>query len=261
MSNTTLVLVIIVAVVVIAGIAVVAFLGARKKKTENLREQFGPEYDRAARQFDDPRKAESELRERRKRHKQLELRSLDAAERDQFEERWKTVQADFVDDPSHAVRQADGLVVEVMTARGYPVNDFDRRADDLSVQYPVVTQHYRQARTIAKANEQGIADTEDLRHAVTSYRSLIEALLHDSDGHRDDKDPRQDRGADDRGADDRGADDGRDHRRDDDRHQGEDRHTDNRTGHRNDDNRRGESSNDHQADSGTQRMTERETNP
>ncbi|MDQ2707931.1 MAG: hypothetical protein M3Z25_09965 [Actinomycetota bacterium] len=245
---------IIVAVVVIAGIAVVAFLGARKKKTENLREQFGPEYDRAARQFDDPREAESELRERRKRHKQLELRSLDAAERDQFEERWKTVQADFVDDPSHAVRQADGLVVEVMTARGYPVNDFDRRADDLSVQYPVVTQHYRQARTIAEANEQGTADTEDLRHAVTSYRSLIEALLHDSDGHRDDKDP-----LDDRGADDRGADDGRDHRRDDDRHQGDERHADNRTGNRND-GRRGDSSNGHQADSGTRRMTERETN-
>ncbi len=222
MSNTTLVIVIIVAVVVIAAVAVVAFLGARKKQTENLREQFGPEYDRAARESDDPRKAESELRERQKRHKELELRTLDAGERDQFEGRWKNVQADFVDDPSHAVRQADGLVVEVMSARGYPVEDFDRRADDLSVQYPVVTQHYRDARKISKANEAGTADTEDLRRAVTSYRSLVEALLHDNDGHRDESNRGNDR-------------------------------TDN-------DSRRADSSNGHQADSGTRRMTERETN-
>ena len=93
------------------------------------------------------------------------------------------MQRQFVDDPSNAVRNADLLVVEVMAARGYPVEDFDQRADDLSVSHPEVTQRYREARRIAQANKDGNADTEDLRQAVTSYRSLVQALLED-DGDR-----------------------------------------------------------------------------
>jgi len=81
------------------------------------------------------------------------------------------------------VRNADLLVVEVMSARGYPVDDFDQRADDLSVSHPEVTQRYREARRIAQANADGTVDTEDLRQAVTSYRSLVLALLAD-DGDR-----------------------------------------------------------------------------
>jgi hypothetical protein len=95
-----------------------------------------------------------------------------------------------VDDPSDAVRNADRLVVEVMAARGYPVEDFDQRADDLSVSHPEVTQRYREARGIAQANEDGNADTEDLRQAVTSYRSLVLALLGD-DGDRSQPDVRE----------------------------------------------------------------------
>jgi dephospho-CoA kinase len=60
------------------------------------------------------------------------------------------------------------LVVEVMSARGYPVEDFDQRADDLSVSHPEITQRYREASRIAQANEDGTVDTEDLRQAVTS---------------------------------------------------------------------------------------------
>ena len=106
-----------------------------------------------------------------------------AFEREDFERRWSEVQGQFVDDPSNAVRNADLLVVEVMGARGYPVEDFDQRADDLSVSHPEVTQRYREARRIAQANKDGNADTEDLRQAVTSYRSLVMALL-DDDGDR-----------------------------------------------------------------------------
>ena len=93
----------------------------------------------------------------------MELRTLDAAEREDFERRWTNVQGKFVDDPSSAVRNADQLVVDVMSARGYPVEDFDQRADDLSVDHAEVTQRYREARRIAHANEEGNADTEDLR--------------------------------------------------------------------------------------------------
>jgi hypothetical protein len=184
MSNTTLIIVIVVAVVLIAAIVVIGSRMARQRRTEQLRQQYGPEYDRAIDQAESPREAESELRDRSKRHEQLELRSLDSSEREDFARRWSDVQGQFVDDPNDAVRNANLLVVEVMSARGYPVEDFDQQAADLSVQYPELTQRYREARSIARANENGNANTEDLRQAVTSYRSLIKALLADDDRDR-----------------------------------------------------------------------------
>ena len=181
MSNITLIIVIVIAIVVVVAIAVVGYQMARKRRTAQLREQYGAEYDRSVDQAENQREAESELRDRAKRHEKLELRSLDSSERDDFEQRWSDVQGQFVDDPSNAVRNADLLVVDVMSARGYPVEDFDQRADDLSVRHAEVTQQYREARRIAQANEDGNVDTEDLRQAVTSYRSLVLALLADEE--------------------------------------------------------------------------------
>jgi len=186
MSNITLIIVLVVAVVVIAVIVILGYQMARKRRTTELREQYGPEYDHAVDQADSQSEAESELRARAKRHEQLELRTLESSEREDFERRWSDVQGEFVDDPSTAVRNADLLVVEVMSARGYPVDDFDQRVDDLSVSHPEVTQRYREARRIAQANEDGTVDTEDLRQAVTSYRSLVMALLVDDDRSRHD---------------------------------------------------------------------------
>jgi hypothetical protein len=182
MSNITLIIVIVLAVVLIVAIVIVGYqIMARQRRTKQLREQYGPEYDRAVDLADSQREAESELRGRSKRHEQLELRSLDTSERENFERRWSDIQGQFVDDPSTAVRNADLLVVDVMSARGYPVEDFDQRANDLSVRYPEGTQRYREARRIAQANEYGTVDTEDLRQAVTSYRSLVWALLADDE--------------------------------------------------------------------------------
>ena len=179
MNTSTLIIVIVIAVVAVVAV-VVGLQLARKKRTERLRGQYGPEYDRALDRADDQREAESELLDRSRRHEKLELRPLDPAEREAFEKRWSDVQREFVDDPGNAVRHADQLVVEVMSARGYPVDDFDQRADDLSVEHPEVTQRYREARGIARANQDGKADTEDLRQAVTSYRALVHALLDTS---------------------------------------------------------------------------------
>jgi len=178
MSNITLIIVIVVAVAIVAALVVAGYQMARRKQTERLRQQYGPEYDRAISEADSQRAAESELRERAKRHDKLQLRTLDSSERADFDRRWTEVQGQFVDDPSTAVRNADRLVVDVMAARGYPAEeDFDRRADDLSVEHAEVVQRYREARRIAEANEDGRADTEDLRQAVTSYRALVQALL------------------------------------------------------------------------------------
>jgi hypothetical protein len=129
MSNTTLIIVIVVAVVLIAAIAIIGYRMAQQRRTAQLRQQYGPEYDRAIDQAESPREAESELRDRSKRHEQLELRSLDSSEREDFARRWSDVQGQFVDDPNDAVRNANLLVVEVMSARGYPVEDFGGRTD------------------------------------------------------------------------------------------------------------------------------------
>ena len=181
MSNITLIMVSVVAVVVIVAIVIAGYQMARQRRTAQLREEYGPEYDRAVDLAGSQHEAESELRGRSKRHEQLALRSLDTSERENFERCWSDIQGQFVDDPSTAVRNADRLVVEVMSARGYPVDDFDQRANDLSVSYPEHTQRYREARRIAQANEDGTVDTEDLRQAVTSYRSLVLALLADDE--------------------------------------------------------------------------------
>lgn len=180
MSTTTVILVIVLAVIVLAVIGVVTYLQIQKRQSQRLRDQFGPEYDRSREQANGSREAEAELRRREKRQRNLELRTLEPGRQREFEQRWADVQREFVDDSSRAVHDAELLVIEVMSERGYPVDNFDQRADDLSVQYPVVTGHYREARRLVRAHEQGKAGTEELRQAVTAYRSLVDALLHDN---------------------------------------------------------------------------------
>ncbi|MEU6698379.1 hypothetical protein [Pseudonocardia sp. NPDC046786] len=185
MTDITTIIIVAVVVIVLVAIVAAALAAARRRRSAALREQFGPEYDRAVRGADDPRDAEKDLAERRRRHRSLRLRDLDPQERAGYRGRWTQVQQGFVDDPASAVREADRLVAEVMSARGYPVEDFDQRAEDLSVAYPVLTQRYREARGISREHAAGRAGTEDLRQAVTSYRALVDALLDDTGDERD----------------------------------------------------------------------------
>lgn len=182
MEPTVIVLIVVVVVLLIA-LAAAGVLLSRRRRSERLQERYGSEYDRELADTGDPKEAEARLVEREKRHSSLDVRDLRPEERDHYGASWAAVQRDFVDDPVHAVRQADGLVVEIMRTRGYPVDDFEQRAADISVEHPDVVAHYRAARSVRDATENGTADTEQQRHAVTSYRSLVEALLgHDRDG-------------------------------------------------------------------------------
>src|SRR5205085_11976486 len=142
-----------------------------------LRQKFGPEYKRAVDQYGDQRKAEAELAEREKRVRKLDIRGLTADEQNKFSDNWKKTQARFVDAPSPAVSEADGLVKELMLARRYPVGEFEQRAADISVDHPDVVNNYRAAHEIADRNKSGKATTEDLRQAMVHYRSLFEELL------------------------------------------------------------------------------------
>jgi hypothetical protein len=172
----TILIAVVVAVIVIA---VITFFLIRKRRSQQLREKFGPEYDRVVKKEGEVRRAENVLDIRAKRREKFELRPLAAASRAEFAERWRTVQSQFVDDPKGSVSRADQLVSEVMAARGYPVADFDQRAADISVDHPVVVENYRAAHDIALRHSRGEASTEDMRKAMVHYRSLFDELLED----------------------------------------------------------------------------------
>ncbi len=164
-------------VVIVAAVAVLAWWLARRRTSRQLRERFGPEYQRAVEQLGDQRKAENELAKRQKRVEKLELRTLPAEERRRFAGLWQTIQSVFVDNPGAAVTEAHRLVTEVMRARGYPTEDIAQRQADLSVEVPAVVDDYRAARDIAERHEHGKASTEDLRQAMVHYRALFHSLL------------------------------------------------------------------------------------
>ena len=168
---------IVVAVVVIAVLVVGAILWSRSRRSEHLKDRFGREYDRTVEAKGGKAEAEAELAEREKRVEKLDIRPLDADERREFVKRWDDVQARFVDDPPRAVAFADALLGDVMKARGYPVSDFDQRAGDISVDHPVVVEHYRKAHEIAVRHQRGEASTEDLRQAMIHYRALFDNLI------------------------------------------------------------------------------------
>ncbi len=170
------------AVVIVAAVVVVAVVMWRAlaaRRTRSLREGFGPEYDRTTTAVGDKRKAEAELAARRERREHLVIRTLPAEARQRYARQWESVQTQFVDSPPAAIAAADGLVNAVMADRGYPINDFDQRAGDVSVDHPVVVENYRQAHAISARSTRGEATTEDLRQAMQNYRSLFEELLSD----------------------------------------------------------------------------------
>jgi hypothetical protein len=174
MSTGTIVAIIVAVVVVIA---VVAFALSKTRHRKSLKTKFGPEYDHTVSTAGDPRRAEELLERRQERVGKYHLRVLRPEESDRFSREWKNVQAKFVDNPKGAVADADRLVSDAMTARGYPIPDVQTRIEDLSVQYPHEVTHFRAAHEIAHRSAAGNASTEDLRQAMQHYRSIFEILL------------------------------------------------------------------------------------
>ncbi|HLY42575.1 MAG TPA: hypothetical protein VKR52_15270 [Terracidiphilus sp.] len=166
-------------VVIVLAIAVAIIVFYEKRRSARLRSQFGEsEYERAmAEGGGNRRRAEAKLFEREKRVKSFHLRDLSSSDRARFEADWDRVQAHFVDAPTAAVAEADQLLGEVMSTRGYPVGDFEQRAADISVDHPQVTENYRAAHDIAVRQANGQASTEDLRRAMIHYRALFEDLM------------------------------------------------------------------------------------
>jgi hypothetical protein len=174
MTNSTLL--IVAGVVVIAALAL-AWWYAQRRRHVVLQERFGPEYQRTVQAVGTTGKAAAVLEERAARVAQYHIRALTAEESRRFSDAWNAIQAKFVDDPSTAVTEADALVTEVMNARGYPMADWDRRVEDLTVDHANVVHHYRAAREIALRHARHAATTEELRQALVHYRELFADLL------------------------------------------------------------------------------------
>jgi hypothetical protein len=165
---------IIFAIAIVLVVAIAVYVAWNSRKRDELREGFGPEYDRTVAEAPSRREAEAELRERQKRHDELELRPLSREARSAYRRDWDATQARFVDDPDGAIGDADALIRQVMRERGYPVDDVDR---DLSVEHGDVMHEYRAAQTIAQRSADGDASTEEQRQAIVHYRALFEALV------------------------------------------------------------------------------------
>jgi hypothetical protein len=175
--TTTQIVILVLVLLVVA--AVVAAMMAQAKKRKHLQSTFGPEYDRTVEGSGKRREAERELAEREERRRSLDIRPLPEQDRVAFADRWRSTQADFVDHPEMAVRQADLLVAEVMGRRGYPVGDFDQMSRDVSVDHAGVVHEYRAAHDISELNDRKQASTEQLRQAMVHYRALFTELLED----------------------------------------------------------------------------------
>jgi hypothetical protein len=168
---------VLIAVVVVVVLAIAVWQAMARRRTGHLQDQFGPEYDRTVGSADSRRDAEAELQAREDRRQQLEIRPLSQAARERYLERWQSVQVQFVDDPRTAVASGDSLIQSAMEERGYPVEDFEQRASDISVDHPHVVENYREGHRLAQASSDGSDSTENLRQAMRHFRALFEELV------------------------------------------------------------------------------------
>ena len=163
-------------VLILVTLAIVAIV---RKRTEKLRAQFGPEYDRTVAETGNRFKAEAQLAKVEERVRRYELRPIAAADRDRFRQSWRAIQGKFVDAPSGALAEADQLLARVMQARGYPPTDFQNRALEISVDHGAVVENYRAGHEIVLRNARREATTEDLRKAMVHYRALFDELMQE----------------------------------------------------------------------------------
>jgi hypothetical protein len=168
---TTRSIAVIVAILVVLGAFAFAALATIRRR--RLKQRFGPEYDTR----DSRSKAESELKGREQRVRELHIASLEGPARTAYLEQWVHIQELFVDTPADAVAKAQLLVTEVMKERGFPTEHDDQVMADLSVDHSDTLDHYRSAILISESSAKGTASTEDLRQGMIHYRAMVRDLL------------------------------------------------------------------------------------
>jgi hypothetical protein len=169
-----------IAIIVVVAVVVLVFF-AMAMTRRRLQQRFGPEYDRVVGEKHGQFRAAAELTRRERRVQRLRIRPLSASARTEYVAEWRTVQEGFVDQPMHAVTDGQDLLASVMKERGYPAEDPDQIAADLSVTHAATLDHYRAAQEIRADARRGDASTEDLRQALIQLRVVFAELLGDPD--------------------------------------------------------------------------------
>lgn len=178
MSNSALIIgVVVVAIFVVIAIALIV----KNQRSQRLKSRFGPEYNRAVQETGSKTQAEAKLEKLAKRVQSFKINELSPTARADSISAWQKIQGRFVDDPKSALAEADTLIQKIMMARGYPVTEFEQRAADLSVDHPLIVEHYRAGHDIAVRHAQGQASTEDMRQAMIHYRTLFGELAGEPD--------------------------------------------------------------------------------
>jgi hypothetical protein len=167
--STVAIVIIIVAVIVVAAIVV---LGPALLRQARIRRQFGPEYERLAKEVGS-KKAVAELTARQERVDALDIHPLSSEQQASYSGEWIAVQQRFVENPAAAVSAADTMVWDVMRDRGYPADDRNASLEALSVYHARALAGYRQAQDIRAES----ASTEELRTAMLGYRALFLDLV------------------------------------------------------------------------------------
>jgi hypothetical protein len=174
-TNTTQLVLVAVVFLIIGGLVAMALM--RVQRTKRLKDRFGPEYERAINEMGDKRQAENELDSRLAHVNTLKIRPLAPEEVNRYALDWQKTQTEFVDEPLTALQKADRLIREVMKTRGYPVEDFEQRAADISVDYPELVTDYRGLHLIAVKEQDEEVSTEGMRQAMVHGRALFENLI------------------------------------------------------------------------------------
>ena len=182
-TNTTVIILAVVVAFIIGGM--LGMLMNRRQRTKRLQEKFGPEYERTVSEIGNARQAENDLEARLDHVRTLDIRPLSADEIHHFRNEWQMTQAEFVDEPLAAMQKSDRLIREVMKAKGYPVEGFEQRVADISVDYPELVADYRGLHLIALKGGDEEVSTEEMRQAMIHGRALFENLVN-KEAHRED---------------------------------------------------------------------------
>lgn len=174
------ILIAVLAVIAIASVVLAVRATADRRRTIRLKEHYGSEYQRAVGETGDQRAAEKALLDRERNRNKLDIVTLSPEAQAKYGEYWHSVQSGFIDSPAAALADADRLITLVMRERGYPVDDFEQRAADISVDHPDVVANYRAAHGIHLAQERSDVGTEQQREAFVHYRALFEKLLEEN---------------------------------------------------------------------------------
>jgi len=175
--STTAIVVTVVVVVLVLLVLAAVIMGMRRRRSDQLREEFGPEYDRTLDDAGKRRDAEKDLLTRKEEHDKLQLRPLSPSAQQRFNEAWTGVQTRFVDTPALALSEADTLVTQLLQERGYPIDDFDTSTRMLSVEHSHVLDAYRSAHSVEMSSRARTADTETVRNAFLDFRSVFEDVM------------------------------------------------------------------------------------